>query len=83
MLSITDRVEEINRHIGSVNLLPIDISEDTFEADGMPFDPSKLDHDNQDKEKITQALVKMLKKVIEWVGKDMKRLPDNDYKMSY
>ena len=28
--SITDRVEEINKHMGSVNLLPIDISEDTF-----------------------------------------------------
>ena len=46
--------------MGSLNLLPIDISEDTFEADGMPFEPSKLDHDNPDKEKITQALVKML-----------------------
>ena len=37
--------------MGSVNLLPIDISEDTFEVDGIPFDPSKLDYDNPDKEK--------------------------------
>ena len=58
--SITDRLEEINRHMGSVNLLPIDISEDTFEVDGIPFDPSKLDYDNPDKEKMTQTIVKML-----------------------
>ena len=58
--SITDHVKEINRHMGSVNLLPIDISEETFEVDGMPFDPSKLDYDNPDKEKMTQTVVKML-----------------------
>ena len=63
--SITDRIEEINRHMGSVNLLPIDISEETFEVDRMPFDPSKLDYDNPDKEKLTQAVVKMLKKVVD------------------
>ena len=49
--SITDRVEEINRHMDSVNLLLIDIPEETFEVDGIPFDPSKLDYDNPDKEK--------------------------------
>ena len=58
--SITDLVEEINRHMGSVNLLPINIPEETFEIDGIPFDPSKLDYDNPDKEKMTQAVVKML-----------------------
>ena len=58
--SITDLVEEINRHMGSVNLLPINIPEDTFEIDGIPFDPSKPDYDNPDKEKMTQAVVKML-----------------------
>ena len=47
--------------MGSVNLLPIDIPEETFEVDGIPFDPSKLDYDNPDKEKMTQAVVKMLK----------------------
>ena len=31
--SITDRIEKINKHMGgSVNLVPIDISEDTFEV---------------------------------------------------
>ena len=58
-------MEEINRHMGSVNLLPIDIPEETFEVDGIPFDPSKLDYDNPDKEKMTQAVVKMLKKVVD------------------
>ena len=47
--------------MGSLNLLPIDISEDTFEADGMPFEPSKLDHDNPDKEKITSPCENALK----------------------
>ena len=32
--SITDRVEDINRHRGSVNLLPVDISEETFKVEG-------------------------------------------------
>ena len=39
--------------MGSVNLLPIDISEETFKVDGIPFDPSKLDYHNPDKEKMT------------------------------
>ena len=30
--SIMDRIEKINKHMGSVNLAPIDISEDTFEV---------------------------------------------------
>ena len=34
LLSITDRVEEINRHMGSVSVLPIEISEENFEVDG-------------------------------------------------
>ena len=53
-------MEEINRHMDSVNLLLIDIPEETFEVDGIPFDPSKLDYDNPDKEKMTKAVVKML-----------------------
>ena len=49
--------------MGPVHLLPIDISEETFEIDGVPFDPSKLDSDNPDKEKMIKAIVKMLKKL--------------------
>ena len=51
--------------MSSLNLLPIDISEETFEVDGVRFDPSKLDYDNPDKEKMTQAVVKGLKKVVD------------------
>ena len=58
--SITDRVEEINRHMGSVNLLTIDIPEETLETDGVAFDTSKRDYENLDKEKMAQAVVKML-----------------------
>ena len=47
---ITDRIEKISRHMGSVNLVPIDISEDTFEVEeGVVFDPYKLDYENPEK----------------------------------
>ena len=59
--STTDRVEEINKHMGSINLTPIDIPENTFEVeDNVQFDPSKLDYECKEKEKITKAGVKML-----------------------
>ena len=41
--------------MGSVNLLSIDISEQTFEVDGVAFDPSKLDYKNPGKEKMTSC----------------------------
>ena len=63
--STTDRVEEINRHIDSINLTPIDIPENTFKVeDNAQFDPTKLDYECKEKEKITKAVVKMLKKII-------------------
>ena len=59
--SITDRSKDINRHMGSVNLIPIDISEDSFEEEGeIAFDPSKLDYDNPDREKMRQDVMKVL-----------------------
>ena len=59
-------IEDINRHRGSINLLPIDIPEKTFEVeDNVQFDPLKLDYDCPEKEKITKAVVKMLKKITE------------------
>ena len=55
--SITDQIEDLNRHMGSVNLVPIDISEDNFEVEGgIKFDPSKLDFDNSKEEKMTEAV---------------------------
>lgn len=53
--SITDQVEEINRYMGSINLLSIDIPEETFEVDGVAFDPSKLDYKNPGNEKMTSC----------------------------
>lgn len=39
--------------MGSVNLMPIDIVEDSFEVEGnVSFDPSELDYENPQKEKI-------------------------------
>ena len=64
--STTDKVEEINKHMESINLLPIDIPEKTFEVeDNVQFDPSKLDYEYPEKEKITRAVVKILKKIID------------------
>lgn len=64
--STTDRIEEINRHMRSVHLSLIDIPENTFEAeDGVKFDPSQLDCKYPEKQKITKAVVKMLKNIID------------------
>ena len=62
--STTDRSEKINRHMGSVNLLPVDLHQNSFKTgDGILFDPSKLDFHCQEKEVMTIAVVKMLKKI--------------------
>ena len=65
--SITNRIEDvINRHKSSVNLTSIDITEDNFEVEGgIPFDPSKLDYENPGKEKMRQAVLKVLNKVVD------------------
>ena len=64
MPSTTDKSEEINRHISYVNLSPIDIPENTFETnDNVAFDPSKLNIYCPEKEIMTEAVVKMLKKI--------------------
>lgn len=64
--STTDRVKDINRHMDSVNLLPVDIFEESFKVEGgMQFDPSILDYENPDREKMRQAVIKMFKKL--WI----------------
>ena len=47
--STTDRVEDINMYMNSVNLMPIDIEPSEF---GKDFDPSTLDFKNPDRKKI-------------------------------
>ena len=51
--------------MGSVNLVPKDIQEDNFEIEGGKFDPSKLDFDNPEKHKMREAVLKVLRKVID------------------
>ena len=63
--SISDLTESINRHMGSVNLVPIGIPEDSFKVEGGKFDPSKLDFDNSEKEKMREAVLKVLNKVVD------------------
>ena len=51
--STTDQIEEINSHMNSVNLMPIDIKPSDF---GEHFDPSNLDFDNADKKQKKENL---------------------------
>ena len=60
----TDRSEETNSYLGSVNLSPMNIPENKFETENdVSFDPSKLDVHCQKKEIMSRAVVKMLKKI--------------------
>ena len=64
--SITDRIEKINRHTGSLNLATTDISEDTFGAEGgTEFDPYKPDYENTEKDAIKDSILKVLKKMVD------------------
>lgn len=46
--------------------MPIDIVEENFEVEGnVAFDPPKLHYENPDTEKISKAVFKMLKRIIE------------------
>ena len=60
-----DLVEDINRHMGSVNLYSIDVPYNSFDIEGVKFDQSKLDYEKADKQKMTKAVIKMLKKAME------------------
>ena len=57
--STTDKIEEINGYMNSVNLVTIDIHQNKFEVDGGNFDPSKLDFDNPDREKTREAVLRV------------------------
>ena len=64
--STTNRSEEINRYLGSVNLSLIDIPVNTFETkENVSFNPSKLDFACPEKEVMSRAVVKMLKKIVD------------------
>ena len=59
----TNRIEDINKYMGSVNLVSIDIQEDNFEIEERKFDLSKLDFDNSEKHKMREAVLRVLRKV--------------------
>ena len=60
--STTDRIEGINKYMGSVNLTPISIDPSEFGGD---FDSSNLDFDNADREKNRESVLKVLKKIVD------------------
>ena len=43
----------------------MEIQEDNFEIEGGKFDPSKLDFDNPEKHKMREAVLRVLKKVVD------------------
>ena len=70
--STTDRSEKINRHLGSVNLSPIDVPENTFETENnVALDPSKLDMNCPEKEVMTQAVVRILQKIADFPNSNL------------
>ena len=93
--SIMDRIEKINRHMGSVNLVPIDISEDTFEVEGSSeFVLYKLDYESSKENgrslkfkshKNADGLLatKPMDQDVQWVGETGKLVPENRFALSY
>ena len=76
--SITDRIEKINRHMGSVNLVPIDISEDTFEVEGdIEFDLYKRDYENSEKSAIKDSILEVLKKIVDLSNSNLLKNADS------
>ena len=61
--STSSRIEDINKYMGSVNLVSIDIQEDNFEIEERTFDLSKLDFDNPEKHKMRVAVLRVFRKV--------------------
>ena len=59
--STMDRMEDINRNMGSVNFYSIDMPYYSSEVDeNVWLDASKLDYENSDKTKMTEAVIKVL-----------------------
>ena len=82
--SITDRIEDVNRHMGSVNLSLIDITEGNFEVEGgVPFNPLKLDYENPDKQKMKEAVLIVLKKVVDLSNANIIKNVDGLYSKRY
>ena len=58
--------------MGSVNLSPIDVPENTFETENnVALDPSKLDMNCPEKEVMTQAAVRILQKITDFPNSNL------------
>ena len=56
--------KSINQYMNSVNLMPTDIPEKTFEVKhNTALDPSKLDINYDEKKLMSKAVLKLLKKI--------------------
>ena len=56
--------KSINQYMNSVNLMPTDIPEKTFEVKhNTALDPSKLDMNCDEKKLMSKAVLKLLKKI--------------------
>ena len=84
----------INRHMGSVNLSPIDIPEEIFEVEeNIQFDPSfevkmlkkiiAISNSNLVKNADALLSARNVDGEVDWFRKDKKRLPENRFKMFY
>ena len=71
--STVDRIEDINKYLGSVNLNAVDIDISEF---GEKFDPSKLDFNNTEREDIRKSVLKVLRKVADLSNQNLKRNAD-------
>ena len=74
--SATDRIEEINRYMNSVNLIPIHIYQNEFEVDSGNLDLSNVDFDNPDKQKTREAVLRVLKKVVDLSNSNLQKNAD-------
>ena len=71
--STVDRIEEINRYLGSANLNAVDIDISEFVE---KFDLSMLDYDSSEKENIIRSVLKVLRKVADLRSQNLKRDAD-------
>ena len=71
--STVDRIEEINKYLGSVNLNAIDVDISEFSEH---FDTSKLDFNNNEREDIRKSVLKVLRKVADLSSQNLKRNAD-------
>ena len=59
LLSTVDRIEKINKHLGSVNLRAVDINKNDF---GQNFNPAALDYMTDKRPAARESVLNVLKK---------------------